>query len=100
MKSYQEVWNMNKGKKSSVSFRLDDNREKCFTELCEKHGIGKTELFLGMIDAGYYLNKKDVTANCVELMDTVQTLHGACDETLYQNLRKAVEKVCQSLLIK
>lgn len=59
----------------------------------------KSQLISDMIAARRYADREEVTANTVELMDAIHDLEGKCDEYLYERVRKAGKRLCQSLLI-
>lgn len=84
---------------SKITIRLSGWHAVSFCQMKEQYGKNSSELVRGMIDAGYYINRQEVTANAVRLMDSIHRLEGVCDRNNYERVKKAGEDVCRSLLI-
>lgn len=84
---------------SKITIRLSGWHAVRFDQMKEQYGKNSSELVRGMIDAGYYINRQEVTANAVRLMDSIHGLAGICDRDTYEKIKKAGEDLCQSLLM-
>lgn len=86
-------------KMRQVSVKIPLRQYQYFNNMASEKGISKSQLFSEMIQTEYYISRKEVTTNTVELMDAIHDLDGKCDDYLYEKVREAGEKLCQSLLI-
>lgn len=86
-------------KMRQVSVKIPVGRYQYFDQLASEKGISKSQLFSDIIMTKCYISQKEVTTNTVELMDAIHDLDGKCDDYLYERVRKAGDRLCQSLLI-
>lgn len=86
-------------KMRQVSVKIPVRRYQYFEQLASEKGISKSQLFSDIIMTKSYISRKEVTTNTVELMDAIHDLDGKCDDYLYERVRKAGDRLCQSLLI-
>lgn len=86
-------------KMRQVSMKIPLRQYQYFDNMASKKGISKSQLFSEMIRTECYISRKEVTTNTVELMDAIHDLEGKCDDYLYERVRKAGDRLCQSLLI-
>lgn len=86
-------------KMRQVSVKIPVQRYQYFDQLASEKGISKSQLFSDIIMTKSYISRKEVTTNTVELMDAIHDLDGKCDDYLYERVRKAGDRLCQSLLI-
>lgn len=84
----------------AVTMKVNVEMWERFCETATKREKSKSGLFSDMVYTDYCIDRQEVAKNMVNLMDCVNNLDGVCDSALFNNLKKAGEDLCQSLLIK
>jgi len=82
------------------SLKVRDRAWKQFEDTATKRDISKSRLFSNMVYSSCCIDRQDTANKVVDLMDCICALEEECDTKRYERLRKAGERLCQSLLIK
>ncbi len=90
----------NEPKTKTISIKVTEKAYKQFCDTVKERGISKSQNFSNMVYSSCYIDKQRIAMETVNLMECISALDGKCDPKLYTNLRRAGERVCQSLLIR
>ncbi len=83
-----------------MSLKVKEGTWKRFCDVAAEKDISKSKLFSDMVFSNYIIDREQAAANLVELMDSVSELESVYGVQKVQRVRKAGERICQSLLIR
>lgn len=90
---------MAKNNMKSVTVKLNEDYYRKLVAIAEDMDGNKTDAVKALIDGEVYINRSDLTADVVRLMNAISMVGEGCNSETYAQLRKAGEEVCRSLLI-